>query len=64
VSFHGVSLNIDPDLDHYRGIIPCGIRDYGVTSLAAEGIVTTKTDVDAAMTRAFGEAFALPLACN
>jgi lipoyl(octanoyl) transferase len=57
VSFHGVSLNIDPDLSHYRGIVPCGIAEHGVTSLAAQGIVVTTAEVDDALRRAFAEVF-------
>jgi lipoyl(octanoyl) transferase len=57
VSFHGVSLNIDPNLSHYRGIVPCGIAEHGVTSLAAQGIMVTMPEVDAALQRAFGEVF-------
>jgi lipoyl(octanoyl) transferase len=60
VSFHGVSLNVDPDLSHYRGIIPCGVRAHGVTSLAAEGILVSLPEVDAALKAAFAEAFAAP----
>lgn len=58
VSFHGVALNVDPDLTHYRGIIPCGVREHGVTSLAEQGIVATMPEVDAAMERAFAAVFA------
>ncbi len=58
VSLHGVSLNVDPDLGHYRGIVPCGITEHGVTSLAAEGIVAGMHDVDMALKTAFGEVFA------
>ncbi len=58
VSFHGVSLNIDPDLSHYRGIVPCGISEHGVTSLAALGITATMPEVDAALKAAFAEVFA------
>ena len=57
VSYHGVSLNVAPDLDHYRGIVPCGIRDHGVTSLAALGVTATMADVDAALRRTFGDIF-------
>ncbi|MGD8326496.1 MAG: lipoyl(octanoyl) transferase LipB [Sphingomonadales bacterium] len=46
VSFHGISINIDPDLSHYDGIIPCGIRDHGVTSLKKLGIPVDTTQVD------------------
>jgi lipoyl(octanoyl) transferase len=58
VSFHGVSLNVDPDLSHYRGIVPCGISEHGVTSLAALGITATMPEVDAALKAAFAEVFA------
>jgi lipoyl(octanoyl) transferase len=64
VSFHGVALNVDPDLEHYRGIIPCGIREHGVTSLAAEGVVAAMAEIDAAMKRAFADSFATPLQCD
>jgi lipoyl(octanoyl) transferase len=58
VSFHGVSLNVEPDLSHYRGIVPCGISAHGVTSLAALGITATMPEVDTAMKAAFAEVFA------
>ncbi len=58
VSFHGVSLNVEPDLSHYRGIVPCGISEHGVTSLAALGITATMPEVDAALKAAFAEVFA------
>ncbi len=57
VSFHGVALNVDPDLAHYAGIVPCGIREHGVTSLAAEGVTVTLAQVDDALRRCFAEAF-------
>jgi lipoyl(octanoyl) transferase len=57
VSFHGVSINVDPDLGHYRGIVPCGVSDHGVTSLAAEGIVVSMPEVDTALKAAFAEVF-------
>ena len=57
VTFHGVALNVDPDLTHYRGIIPCGVREHGVTSLAAQGIAVAMPEVDAAMKRAFAIVF-------
>lgn len=49
VSFHGLSLNVAPDLSHFEGIVPCGIRDHGVTSLKDLGIDAAMTDVDAAL---------------
>ncbi|HLZ65405.1 MAG TPA: lipoyl(octanoyl) transferase LipB [Aliidongia sp.] len=57
VTFHGVSLNVEPDLKNFDGIVPCGIRQHGVTSLAAQGILVSMPEVDAAMRAAFGEVF-------
>jgi lipoyl(octanoyl) transferase len=57
ISFHGVALNVDPELGHYRGIVPCGIAEHGVTSLAALGITATMAEVDGALRAAFPEAF-------
>jgi lipoyl(octanoyl) transferase len=57
VSFHGVSLNVEPDLTHFGGIVPCGIREHGVTSLAALGHIVTMPEVDMAMQAAFEEVF-------
>lgn len=57
ITFHGVSLNVDPDLSHYRGIVPCGLQGYGVTSLAAQGIIASMAEVDAALKAAFTEVF-------
>jgi lipoyl(octanoyl) transferase len=57
VTFHGVALNVDPDLSHYRGIIPCGVREHGVTSLAKQGVVAAMPEVDAALKRAFRAVF-------
>jgi lipoyl(octanoyl) transferase len=57
VTFHGVSLNVDPELDHFSGIVPCGLRDYGVTSLVAEGLPVSMHDVDVALRRAFAGVF-------
>ena len=57
VTFHGVSLNVSPDLAHYRGIVACGIREHGVTSLAALGVDATMDEVDRALRRRFDEVF-------
>jgi lipoyl(octanoyl) transferase len=57
VSFHGVSLNVDPDLSHYRGIVPCGIAEHGVTSLADQGVRVGMGEVDEALRRAFDDVF-------
>lgn len=53
VSFHGISLNVDPDLDHFAGIVPCGLTDYGVTSLAQLGVPITMAQADQALKEAF-----------
>ena len=57
VSWHGVSLNVDPDLSHFSGIVPCGVREHGVTSLAALGIPATMHDADVALRAAWEEVF-------
>ncbi len=57
VTFHGVSLNVDPDLAHFTGIVPCGVREHGVTSLHDLGLPVTMSDVDVAMKDAFDEVF-------
>lgn len=64
VSFHGVALNVDPDLSHYRGIVPCGISEHGVTSLARLGVKADLPAVDAALRAAFNEVFDRPLRCG
>ena len=57
VSFHGVALNVAPDLSHYDGIVPCGISQHGVTSLRALGVSATLDDADAALRAAWGGVF-------
>lgn len=57
VSFHGISLNVEPDLSHYDGIIPCGITGYGVTSLVDLGLPVTMQDADNALFKAFQSEF-------
>ncbi len=57
ISFHGVSLNVAPDLSHYAGIVPCGISDHGVTSLTDLGIPATMDQVDGALKEAFYRVF-------
>ncbi|MDH3666363.1 MAG: lipoyl(octanoyl) transferase LipB [Paracoccaceae bacterium] len=53
VSYHGISINVEPDLDHYRGIVPCGIAEHGVTSLVDLGLPVTIADLDNALRRHF-----------
>lgn len=57
VSFHGISLNVAPNLAHFSGIVPCGVSDAGVTSLAALGVQAGMSDVDAALRLAFEHQF-------
>ncbi len=57
VSWHGISLNLCPDLSHFGGIVPCGIRDHGVTSLRALGVDAGMAEVDAALERCFSDIF-------
>jgi lipoyl(octanoyl) transferase len=60
VTYHGIAINVSPDLRHFEGIVPCGIADpnLGVTSLADLGVDATMADVDRALRGTFGEAFA------
>lgn len=60
VTFHGIALNVEPELSHFGGIVPCGIRDHGVTSLWDLGITATMDEVDMALKAAFDEVFATP----
>ena len=57
VSFHGISINVEPDLTHYAGIVPCGISQHGVTSLVDLGLPVTMTDLDMALAETFDEVF-------
>lgn len=57
VTFHGVALNVAPDLAHFSGIVPCGVQEHGVTSLAALGIAACLRDVDQALQSAFVNVF-------
>ncbi len=60
VTYHGIALNVDPDLAHFTGIVPCGIREHGVTSLTALGLPVTLADADVALKSAFCEVFGTP----
>lgn len=57
VTFHGISLNVEPDLDHFSGIVPCGISEHGVTSLVDLGVLATMDDADGALRSAFHDIF-------
>ena len=67
VTFHGISINVDPDLSHFSGIVPCGIQEsaaapLGVTSLAALGYIVSMPEFDMALRGAFAEVFGEPVA--
>ena len=64
VSFHGIAINVEPDLEHFAGIVPCGINEHGVTSLWDQGITATMPEVDVALQSAFVEVFGTPASCD
>jgi lipoyl(octanoyl) transferase len=57
ISFHGISLNVEPDLSHFSGIVPCGVTAHGVTSLVDLGLPVTMDEADAALKESFREVF-------
>ena len=64
VTFHGVAINLAPDLSHYSGIVPCGVSEHGVTSLKALGIDATMADLDRALKETWGKTFAITEVCE
>ena len=58
ITFHGISINVDPDLSHFNGIVPCGIAEHGVTSLTDLGLPVTMADLDVALKETFNTVFA------
>jgi lipoyl(octanoyl) transferase len=62
VTYHGIALNVCPSLDHFAGIVPCGIREHGVTSLRALGFDVPMPEIDALLRDGFDAAFATPSA--
>ena len=64
VTYHGVALNVDPELDHYRGIVPCGIVEHGVTSLEALGVDATMAEIDQVLRATFAEIFEAADSCD
>ena len=57
ITFHGLSINLDPDLSHFQGIVPCGIKKHGVTSLVDLGLPVSMTDLDIALKKNFSKVF-------
>jgi lipoyl(octanoyl) transferase len=57
ISFHGISINVEPDLSHFTGIVPCGIQEHGVTSLVDLGLPVTMDDLDLALKQTFQDIF-------
>ncbi|MBN8908997.1 MAG: lipoate-protein ligase B, partial [Rhodospirillales bacterium] len=57
VSWHGIALNVEPDLSHYAGIVPCGITEHGVTSLHTLGVPATMPETDVALRAAWETVF-------
>ena len=57
ITFHGIAINVEPDLSHFGGIVPCGIRGYGVTSLVDLGLPVTMADLDVALMKNFDAVF-------
>ena len=57
ISFHGISINVEPELEHFSGIVPCGITDHGVTSLVDLGLPVTMADLDVALRKTFDDVF-------
>lgn len=64
VAFHGIAINVEPELEHFSGIVPCGIggAQYGVTSLVDLGLPVAMTDLDVALKETFAEVFGVPIA--
>jgi lipoyl(octanoyl) transferase len=60
VTYHGISLNVDPDLSHFDGIVPCGVTEHGVTSLVDLGLPMTMADADIALKSNFQKIFGAP----
>ena len=57
ITLHGLSINLDPDLSHFQGIVPCGIKEHGVTSLCDLGLPVSMHDLDNALKKSFSEVF-------
>jgi lipoyl(octanoyl) transferase len=64
VSFHGIALNVEPDLSHFSGIVPCGVTEHGVTSLVDLGLPVTMDEADAALQASFRRVFGETIAAE
>ena len=64
MSYHGIAINVEPDLEHFGGIVPCGISQHGVTSLVDLGYPVTMEDLDAALAMAFPAVFGGEAVCQ
>ena len=64
VSFNGIAINVEPDLEHFAGIVPCGINEHGITSIWDQGITATMPEVDVALQSAFADVFGNRASCN
>ena len=65
ITFHGMAINVDPNLSAFQGIVPCGLNQFGVTSMVDQGLPVTMDDLDVALKRHFEEVFAqTPSACG
>lgn len=61
VTYHGIAINLEPELEHFSGIVPCGIAEHGVTSLWDLGVTPTMSELDAALMATFEEVFETPI---
>ena len=61
MTYHGIAINLEPELEHFSGIVPCGIAEHGVTSLWDLGVTPTMSELDAALMATFEEVFETPI---
>ena len=61
VTYHGIAINLEPELEHFSGIVPCGIAEHGITSLWDLGVTPTMSELDAALMATFEEVFETPI---
>ena len=61
MTYHGIAINLEPELEHFSGIVPCGIAEHGVTSLWDLGVTPTMAELDMALMATFEEVFETPI---